>query len=73
MPYKDGTGPEGKGPKTGRGMGLCGQSDATNATNAPVSRGMGQGMGRGAGRGAGQGARQGRRGLFGLFGRGRNA
>ena len=23
MPQKDGTGPEGKGPRTGRGMGNC--------------------------------------------------
>lgn len=27
MPKKDGTGPCGKGPKTGRGMGSCSQKD----------------------------------------------
>ena len=26
MPNKDGTGPQGKGPKTGRQMGNCGES-----------------------------------------------
>ena len=25
MPYRDGTGPEGRGPFTGRGMGPCGR------------------------------------------------
>ena len=38
MPYKDGSGPAGRGPMTGRGMGPC-------------SGGAGQGMGRGMGRG----------------------
>ena len=27
MPQKDGTGPEGKGPRTGRGMGDCPETD----------------------------------------------
>ena len=40
MPYKDGTGPMGQGPMTGRGMGPCG-------------RGAGFGRGRGFGRGMG--------------------
>ncbi len=42
MPNRDGTGPSGKGPKTGRGAGLCGDG-----------QGIGGGMvrGRGAGRG----------------------
>jgi len=26
MPRRDGTGPEGKGPKTGRGLGNCGDN-----------------------------------------------
>lgn len=57
MPRFDGTGPQGQGPMTGRGMGPCGQG----------GRPVGPGMGRGAGRGMGQGyGRQGGRG----YGRG---
>jgi len=52
MPYRDGTGPERKGPKTGRGLGPCG--DGT-----PKGGGRGQGLGRG--RRSGLGARAGRR------------
>jgi hypothetical protein len=44
MPNKDGTGPEGKGPLTGRGFGKCEGAK-------PCPRGRGRGMGRGAGRG----------------------
>ena len=40
MPNKDGTGPEGKGPKTGRQMGKCEGAK-------PVGLGFGRGMGRG--------------------------
>ena len=46
MPNKDGTGPEGKGPKTGRQLGKC-----EGARTCP--RGRGQGFGRGQGRGRG--------------------
>jgi len=46
MPNRDGTGPEGKGPRTGRQMGPCKGAK-------PV--GMGR---RGAGRGAGMGFRR---------------
>jgi len=46
MPGFDKTGPEGKGPKTGRGMGSC---------NPNASKGFGRGMGRGRGRGFGRG------------------
>jgi len=55
MPNRDGTGPEGKGPKTGRQMGNC--KDAEPNNNRP--RGLGCGFGRrprGAGRGRGQDA-----------------
>jgi len=48
MPNKDGTGPEGKGPKTGRQMGKC--------EGAKPVRGIGKGLGpcgRGLGRGLG--------------------
>ena len=48
MPNKNGTGPEGKGPKTGRGLGLCG--DGT-----PREGGRGMGLSRGRGRGVGRG------------------
>ncbi|MBR9693193.1 DUF134 domain-containing protein [Candidatus Woesearchaeota archaeon] len=45
MPNRDGTGPEGKGPRTGRGLGKCAPSDEETA---PVpGRGMGLGRGRG--------------------------
>ncbi len=46
MPNKDGTGPEGKGPRTGRGMGPCVDSKQQGTDNRP-RRGQGQGMGRG--------------------------
>lgn len=44
MPYKDGTGPQGQGPLTGRGFGPCGDG-----------RGLGRGFG--GGRGLGRGFR----------------
>ena len=40
MPYQDGTGPSGQGPRTGRGLGPCGAGFARG-------RGFGQGFGRG--------------------------
>jgi hypothetical protein len=40
MPKLDGTGPQGQGPRTGRGLGNC--------------QGTGQGMGRGLGQGRGR-------------------
>jgi len=42
MPNKNGTGPEGKGPKTGRGLGSCGNGTARGD-------GKGKGLGRGIG------------------------
>lgn len=39
MPNRNGTGPTGQGPKTGRGLGPCGDG---------TPRGAGQGLGRGA-------------------------
>lgn len=47
MPRGDKTGPEGKGPKTGRGLGNC------KITSTP-KRGRGRGRGRGQGRGQGR-------------------
>ncbi len=41
MPHLDHKGPEGKGPRTGRGLGLCkGKDDKKNEW--PVGRGMGK-------------------------------
>jgi len=40
MPYQNGTGPAGAGPRTGRGLGPCGAGFARG-------RGFGQGFGRG--------------------------
>ncbi len=51
MPQRNGTGPQGFGPRTGRGMGLCGGGNP--------GRG-GDGGGRGWGRGFGAGCRGGR-------------
>ncbi len=48
MPYRDGTGPAGAGPMTGRGLGLCGGA-------RPAGWGMGFGGGRGFGPGRGFG------------------
>ncbi len=65
MPWEDGTGPQGEGPMTGRGMGYCAGYPVQGSVN-PVSRrsfgrgrGFGMGMawrrGFGGGRGAGFG------------------
>ena len=40
MPNKDGTGPEGKGPKTGRQMGNCEGTKLTGRGLGPCGRGM---------------------------------
>ena len=50
MPRGDGTGPEGKGPKTGRGLGKCsGNSEPGYKSDAP-RRGRNQNSGQGFGR-----------------------
>jgi len=49
MPFGDGTGPLGKGPKTGRGLGFCAGYDTPGYT-----KGRGRGLGR-RGRGRGRG------------------
>ena len=52
MPGGDGTGPMGRGPMTGRGLGLCaGYSSPGYAANPGYGRGFGRGWGRGFGRG----------------------
>ncbi|HFD05070.1 MAG TPA: hypothetical protein ENJ25_02880 [Firmicutes bacterium] len=58
MPYGDGTGPNGFGPRTGRGLGFCNGYNTPGYLN-PVGygyrRGLGRGWGRGFGRGYGRG------------------
>jgi len=54
MPNKDGTGPEGKGSKTGRGLGNC-SSKENDKENSSDVKGRGQGRGKGSGQGKGQG------------------
>ena len=56
MPQGDKTGPQGQGPMTGRGMGICGD----NLGRTSFSRGFGRGFNRGSfgggfGRGFGRG------------------
>ena len=52
MPYGDRTGPQGRGPRTGRGLGNCPPN--SNQQNEGTDRGgYGQGFGRGFGRGRG--------------------
>jgi hypothetical protein len=68
MPQEDRTGPQGRGPKTGRGMGKCGpkggaptpQDQGGIGAGRGQGRGSGKGMGRGSGRGGGQGSGKGR-------------
>lgn len=45
MPNRNGTGPEGKGPKTGRGLGPCGGDDNQTPRGAGRGRGLGRGLG----------------------------
>ena len=46
MPNRDGTGPEGKGPKTGRQMGDCeGAEPVAGKGRRPRGRGLGRGKG----------------------------
>ena len=52
MPQGDGTGPQGKGPRTGRGLGNC--PPQNNNRNEGIDRGFGQGFGRSQGRGQGR-------------------
>ncbi|GER80934.1 MAG: DUF5320 domain-containing protein [Anaerolineales bacterium] len=46
MPFQDGTGPQGQGPRTGRGQGNCNGQGGTGG-----GRGLGRGRGFGRGRG----------------------
>jgi len=67
MPRGDGTGPQGQGPLTGRGMGSCGDGGQANGPVDPNQSFGGRllsGIGRmfGAGQRKGGGTGQGRRG-----------
>ncbi len=59
MPNRDGTGPQGKGPRTGRGMGNCAPQSAQGAPTPVqnIPRNYGGGYGRGGGMGYGRGRR----------------
>ena len=46
MPNRDGTGPEGKGPRTGRQMGNCTGAKPVGRGLGPCGRGMQRGLGR---------------------------
>ncbi len=70
MSVRDGTGPAGMGPMTGRGAGFCASAEMQQRAVARgrfggfgngfgVGRGMGRGCGRGMGRGFGRGFMQG--------------
>lgn len=52
MPGMNGTGPQGMGSMTGRGMGKC---NPNNENVSNVGYGLGRGLGRGRGRGLGRG------------------
>ena len=68
MPGEDRTGPMGKGPGTGRGLGRCGTPDKQSkdaegaAENLEKEGGWGRGRGEGQGRGRGRGRGFGRGG-----------
>ena len=57
MPFEDGTGPAGKGSRTGRGAGNCtGQGPATGRFGGRGRGRGGRGFGRGVGYTSGQGS-----------------
>ena len=47
MPLGDGTGPQGKGPRTGRGLGNCPKPSTSNPTQIKIPIGSNRGFGRG--------------------------
>ena len=53
MPQINGTGPESKGPKTGRGLGLC-RKHLTDEEIAKLGKGLGKRRKSGGGSGKGQ-------------------
>lgn len=67
MPGRDGSGPMGMGPMTGRGLGLCSGVDAPYY-GPGFRRGCGRGLGWGAGMGRGRGRGFGRGFGYGAYG-----
>jgi len=61
MPGRDGSGPQGQGQRSGRGLGPCGSGNrqVNNPTNnqQPMGTGSSRGMGRGMGSGQAPGGR----------------
>ena len=55
MPKKDGTGPQGRGSRTGRGLGRCNPTGQASVLPGQGGMGSGRGAGRGRGKGTGQG------------------
>jgi len=58
MPFGDGTGPRGEGPRTGRGAGYCSGYNQPGYANPFPRGGFGRGFGRGFGPGRGPGFRR---------------
>jgi len=50
MANRDGTGPNGEGPRTGRGLGNCDRLENLQTDEFIRGRGFGRGLGRGLGR-----------------------
>ncbi len=71
MPNNDQTGPQGQGPRSGRGMGRCANQNHPSINNQQPGRGLGRGRGTGAGAGRGPGTGQGQGRGPGRGGRGR--
>ncbi len=61
MPAQNGTGPEGNGPRSGRGMGRCGTGAGKNnaGDSTTLARGSGRGCRRQGGNGLGRGKNSG--------------
>jgi hypothetical protein len=57
MPKMNGTGPEGKGPKTGRGLGKCGRKMSQEELQEKTGKGMGKRRKSGGGEGRGKRSR----------------
>ncbi|HOM39465.1 MAG TPA: DUF5320 domain-containing protein [Bacteroidales bacterium] len=55
MPRMNGTGPEGKGPRTGRGLGRCRKGKNFDPESLQPGSGRNAGRGQGARRGKGRG------------------
>lgn len=69
MPRGDGTGPQGMGPRTGRGAGTCGPTQGNPQGAGRGSQKQGRGLGQAGSGGAGRGKGQGRGGQGGRGGR----